>query len=169
MPPAACATASIPGDLMLLDDHINLMLARNPLRGRIGEDVPDGPRFPDMSRPYDPAMRRELLEAARDARVPIREGVYVAVPGPSYESRAEVRMLRRLGADAVGMSTVPEVLAARQLGLTVAAVSLITNTHAGGAAPPTHEEVLAMARAGGNAMLRLIGNYLKRLEKRKAG
>jgi purine-nucleoside phosphorylase len=134
-----------PGDFMLAADHINWMGA-NPLRG----PVPGGlTRFVDMTRAYDPRLRRMLLQAARRCALRLREGVYLALSGPSYETPAEVRALGRLGADVVGMSTVPEVIVARQVGLRVAALSCVTNLAAGGGKRPvSHEEVLAaMVRA----------------------
>ncbi|HMP07499.1 MAG TPA: purine-nucleoside phosphorylase, partial [Lacipirellulaceae bacterium] len=112
------------GDVMLIDDHINFMFA-NPLIGVNDDDL--GPRFPDMSSPYDRELQRRALEAALAAGFLIHRGVYVAVLGPNYETRAEYRMFRRLGGDAVGMSTVPEVVAARHAGLRVLGLSTITN------------------------------------------
>ncbi|HWJ24371.1 MAG TPA: purine-nucleoside phosphorylase [Gemmatimonadaceae bacterium] len=116
-----------PGDLMRIDDHINLMW-RNPL---IGPSEPGEPRFPDMSAPYDRALGALLHETAREIGVPLLDGVYAGLLGPTYETPAEVRMLDRLGADAVGMSTVPEVIVARALGMRVAGVSCITNMACG--------------------------------------
>jgi len=115
------------GDLMIIEDHLNLM-SHTPLAGapREGET-----RFPDMSAPYDPALIRALRDAALEAGVSVTSGVYAALSGPAYETPAEIRMLDKLGADAVGMSTVPEVLAARALGMRVAGVSCITNVAAG--------------------------------------
>ena len=131
-----------PGDLMIIEDHINLMW-RNPL---IGPVVDGDERFPDMSAPYDPELVTILRDVALDAGIPITEGVYAGLLGPSYETPAEVRMLRWMGADAVGMSTVPEVLTARAIGMRVAGVSCITN-HAAGMTdqPLSHHEVLEIA------------------------
>lgn len=127
------------GDLMLIHDHINLM-GRNPLVGAL---EPGDVRFPDMSAPYDPALLGLMRAAAAEAGVPVVDGVYCALLGPSYETPAEVRMLERLGADAVGMSTVPEVIVARALGLRVAGVSCITNLACGtGSGPLDHAEVI---------------------------
>lgn len=142
-----------PGDLMLISDHINFMF-RNPLIGPVltGEE-----RFPDMAQPYDEELRRAALTAALELGIQLREGVYAGVPGPSYETPAEIRMLRRLGADAVGMSTVPEVLVARALGMRVFGVSCITNRAAGlGGLGLTHEEVLSAGRDAGSRLAELL-------------
>jgi purine-nucleoside phosphorylase len=117
-----------PGDLMLLSDHLNLM-GWNPLSGPNDERL--GARFVDLTVAYDRELRGHAHAAAREANVVLREGVYCALPGPTYETPAEIRMLRGLGADAVGMSTVPEVLALRHLGARVVAISCITNKGAG--------------------------------------
>jgi purine-nucleoside phosphorylase len=135
-----------PGDLMLIADHLNLMW-RNPL---VGPVVGGDERFPDMSEPYDRQYRGLAAEAALGMGIAMREGVYAGVLGPSYETPAEIRMLRRCGADAVGMSTVPEAIVARALGLRVLGISVITNLAAGiSPTPLDHEEVLqAGARVG---------------------
>jgi purine-nucleoside phosphorylase len=112
------------GDVMLIDDHINLMFA-NPLIGVNDDEL--GPRFPDMSSPYDRRLQRIAIDVAMRERFLLHRGVYVAVLGPNYETRAEYRLLRRLGGDAVGMSTVPEVIAATHAGLRVLGLSTITN------------------------------------------
>ncbi len=112
------------GDLVLLDDHINL-LGENPLTGPNLDAL--GPRFPDMSRPYDPELQEIALGSAMELGIPLRRGVYVAVTGPNLETRAEYRMLRRIGADVVGMSTVPEVIVARHQGLRVLGLAIITD------------------------------------------
>ena len=128
-----------PGDLMLIRDHINLMW-RNPLFGPV---EPGDLRFPDMTDPYDLELSAGLRSAAIALGTPLVEGVYCGLSGPAYETPAEVRMLERLGADAVGMSTVPETLVARALGIRVAGISCITNPAAGLAlAPLDHAEVL---------------------------
>lgn len=145
-----------PGDLMVLDDHINL-LGRNPL---VGPVPPGETRFPDMSHPYDPELQALCERLALEERVRVVRGVYCAVLGPSYETRAEIGMLRRLGADAVGMSTVPEVLVARAAGVRVLGISLITNPAADLAtAPLDHAEVIAAgdaARADFSRLLRRV-------------
>lgn len=112
------------GDLVLLDDHINL-LGENPLTGPNLDAL--GPRFPDMSRPYDRELQEIAISSAMELGIPLRRGVYVAVAGPNLETRAEYRMLRRLGADVVGMSTVPEVIVARHQGLRVLGLAIITD------------------------------------------
>jgi purine-nucleoside phosphorylase len=128
-----------PGDLMVITDHLNLMF-RNPLEGAV---EPGDTRFPDMSEPYDRALASLLHREAATLGLELREGVYCGLLGPTYETPAEVRMLRILGADAVGMSTVPEVIVARALGMRVAGVSCITNFAAGTTNQPlSHAEVL---------------------------
>jgi purine-nucleoside phosphorylase len=130
------------GDFMVLEDHINLMGA-NPLRG----PGPSGlPRFVDLSRVYDRGLMKLAQKAAKASKLRCHSGVYLAVSGPAYETPAEIRMFRRLGADAVGMSTVPEAIVARQCGLAVAAVSCITNMAGGDfkSGPLVHQDVLAM-------------------------
>ncbi len=142
------------GDLVRLTDHLNLT-GQSPLIGPNDERL--GPRFPDMSAPYDPALGARLDEAARRAGVALRHGVYAGVLGPSYETPAEIRMLRTLGADLVGMSTVHEVIAARHMGVPVAGLSVVTNLASGlGSAQLTHDEVQEVAgraRAGLEALL----------------
>ena len=141
------------GSILLLDDFLNLMF-RNPLVGpvREGED-----RFPDMSQPFDAPLRERALALAPELGIPLRRGVYAAVLGPSYETPAEVRFLEKIGAHAVGMSTVPEVIAARAQGLRVLAFSLITNRAAGmGAGTLDHQEVLEVGKAAGGKLGSLI-------------
>ncbi|HXG43518.1 MAG TPA: purine-nucleoside phosphorylase [Gemmatimonadales bacterium] len=142
-----------PGSLLLLADHLNLAF-RSPLAGPA---LPGEERFPDLSQPYDPRLRALARAAAREERIPLAEGIYAWVLGPSYETAAEIRMLDRLGADAVGMSTVPEVLAARARGLRVLGFSLITNRATGlSSARLSHEEVLQEAARGGERLGALI-------------
>ncbi len=141
------------GTLMVIDDHVNFMF-RNPL---VGPVEPGDVRFPDMSEPYDPVLRA-LARSVADARgIGLASGVYAGLLGPSYETRAEVRMLAALGVDAVGMSTVPEVIAARAIGLRVLGVSCVTNPAAGlSETPITHAEVIAAtarAAAGFEALV----------------
>jgi purine-nucleoside phosphorylase len=148
-----------PPALMLIADHLNL-LWRNPLLG----PVPDGEeRFPDMSDPYDSALRAVARDVAREEGVPLEEGVYAGVLGPSYETPAEIGMLRRLGADAVGMSTVPEVLVARARGLRVLGISSITNWGAGiSRVPLSHDEVLAAAATLAGWLEAVVRGVLRR-------
>jgi len=137
-------TAFASGALMVIDDHINL-LGANPLTGPNEDRF--GPRFPDMTDAYSPRLRAVADEAAAAIGVPIVHGVYAAVPGPNYETPAEIRYLRVIGADAVGMSTVPEVIAARHMGVEVLGLSCITNMAAGVTSRPlVHEEVMETAR-----------------------
>ncbi len=149
-----------PGTLMLIADHINLMF-RNPLTGPVleGEE-----RFPDMSEPYDAALRALARDAAREAKIPLEEGVYAGLLGPSYETPAEIRMLQRLGADAVGMSTVPEVIAARVRGMRCLGFSTITNLATGiSPAALSHQEVLDVGRQVGQALGTIVKGVLRRL------
>lgn len=144
------------GSLMRIVDHLNL-LGDSPLRGENAR----GPRFPDMSQAYDAELGRLCEQAARETGVALEQGVYAALLGPSYETPAEIRMLRALGADAVGMSTVPEVIALRQLGVRVGAVSCITNLAAGlGEGPLSHGEVEATAARVRSEFSRLFRRWV---------
>ena len=148
------------GSLMLIADHINLMW-RNPLFGPV---EPGEGRFPDMSDPYDADLRALARDAAREAKVPLEEGVYAGLLGPSYETPAEIRMLQCLGADAVGMSTVPEVIAARARAMRVLGFSMITNLAAGLSAEKiSHEDVLAMGKRVAGDLAKLIQGVLVKL------
>lgn len=148
------------GTLMLITDHINLMF-RNPL---IGHAVEGEARFPDMSDPYDPELRQIARAVARERQIPLEEGVYCALLGPSYETPAEVRMLQRLGADAVGMSTVPEVIVARARGIRCLGFSTVTNPAAGlSPVPLSHQEVLEVSRQVGGLLAGLIRGVVARL------
>ena len=148
------------GTLMMVTDHINLM-ARSPL---VGPVEPGEERFPDMSEPYDRGLQGLARQAAQEARVALEEGVYVGLLGPSYETPAEVRMLQRLGADAVGMSTVPEVIVARARGLRCLAFSIVTNPATGlGAGPVEHANVLATTRQVAGDLAGVIRGVLRRL------
>ncbi len=161
-----CAAGGIgdrctPGALMILSDHLNYQGA-NPLTGP--EDKRLGPRFIDMSEAYDLHLRALARTAARKLRLRCSEGVYAALLGPSFETPAEIRALERLGADAVGMSTVPEVIAARQCGVRVLAVASITNRAAGlSRRPLSHQEVLEAGRSGAGNLARLFSEVMKRI------
>jgi purine-nucleoside phosphorylase len=145
------------GDFMILSDHINFM-GINPLRGAFSERAP----FVDLSCAYDKGLRQLLKQAGQSAGLRLRTGVYLAVSGPSYETPAEIRAFRRLGADAVGMSTVPEVIVARQCGLRVAALSCITNLAAGPTKTPlSHAEVLTTASRVKNSAANLIKAFVR--------
>lgn len=148
------------GTLMLIADHINLMW-RNPL---VGPVEPGEERFPDMSDPYDRELRALAREVAREQRIPLEEGVYVALLGPSFETPAEIRMLQRLGADAVGMSTVPEVIAARARGIRCLGFSAITNPAAGlSSAKIDHREALEVGRSVASQLGVLIKGVIRKL------
>jgi purine-nucleoside phosphorylase len=150
-----------PGDLMLIADHINF-LGDNPLIGPNDDRL--GPRFPDMSAPYDAALRAIVRAVALAQGIPLHEGVYVAVTGPSLETRAEYRMLRALGADVVGMSTVPEVIAAVHVGMRVLGLSIITDQCLPDALEPaTVERIIAVARSAEPRLTALIRGVLERL------
>lgn len=148
------------GTLMLLSDHLNLT-ARNPL---VGSVLPGEERFPDMSDPYDAGLRAIAREVARERKVALAEGVYAGLLGPSYETPSEVRMLERLGADAVGMSTVIEVIAARARGMRCLAISTITNL-AAGISPTTlsHTEVMEAAERVREELGTLVEGIVKRI------
>jgi purine-nucleoside phosphorylase len=150
-----------PGDVMLITDHINLS-GDNPL---LGPNLASfGPRFPPMADAYEPALRRAALDAAARTGGALREGIYVMLSGPSYETRAEMRMLRSLGGDAVGMSTAHEVIVARHAGRRVLGFSLITNKATDDVeAGATHEEVLEMGRIGAARLVTLLADLLPRI------
>lgn len=148
-----------PGSLMLIKDHINFS-GQNPLVGTNDEST--GPRFPDMSNAYDRDMRRQAKELAAKLGINLPEGVYLMVLGPNFETAAEIRAFRTLGADAVGMSTVPEVIAAVHAGIKVLAVSAVTNFGTGlQETPLSHEETIAGAARASSALTALITNYIK--------
>jgi len=150
-----------PGSLMVITDHINMM-GENPLRGP--NDDRFGPRFPDMTAAYTPAFVEVAHEVARGMKVVLAEGVYMALRGPSYETPAEIRMMRKLGADAVGMSTVPEVIVARHCGIKVLAISCITNVAAGLATTEIkHAEVMEVGARAGRQLAELIVGIIPRL------
>ncbi len=154
-----------PGDVMIISDHINLlgMAGQNPLYGPNIDEL--GPRFPSMNNAYDPRLRTIAREAALKARIPHHEGVYICLAGPSFESPADVRFLRLIGADAVGMSTVPEVLVARHGGMRVLGLSGISNKLIGeeGAPPPNHEEVLEAGKVLVPRLETIIREVLRKL------
>jgi purine-nucleoside phosphorylase len=154
----------IPGDLMLIVDHLNLigMAGLNPLRGPNLDEI--GPRFPDMSQPYDQGLADVARRAAREQNLQLHEGVYVCLAGPSFESPADLRFLRMAGADAVGMSTVPEVIAARHGGTRVLGISGISNkANLDGSTVTTHEEVLKAGRVIVPRLAGLIRGVLRHL------
>ncbi len=154
----------LPGDLMLITDHINLVgiPGFNPLRGPNLDEL--GPRFPDMSEPYDRQLLNLAREIAREKQIPVREGVYAGLSGPSYESPADLRFLRVIGADAVGMSTVPEVIVAKHGGMRVLGISGITNkANLDGSAVTTHEEVLEAGRIMVPKLKAIVLGALERL------
>jgi purine-nucleoside phosphorylase len=159
-----------PGDLMLITDHIGLtnMVGLNPLRGPNDPEI--GPRFPDMSQAYDPTLRELALQAATDLGIPLHQGVYIMLSGPSYETPADLRFLRLIGADAVGMSTVPEVTVAHHAGIRVLAISGISNVAVmgPGTATVSHEEVLAAGQTIVAKLSPLIKEILRRLEQNLA-
>ncbi len=149
-----------PGDLVRIVDHLNLS-GQNPLVGENDDRL--GPRFPDLTEAYDPALGALLDEVAAEASIALRSGVYACLLGPSYETPAEIRMLRLLGADVVGMSTVPEVIAARHMGVPVCGVSVVTNLAAGlSARPLSHAEVQATADRVAAALGALVADFLPR-------
>ncbi len=149
------------GDVMIVTDHINL-LGDNPLRGVTDERL--GDRFPDMSRPYDEELLEKAEEAALDFKEPVKLGIYAAVAGPSLETRAETRMLRMLGADAVGMSTVPEVIVASQVGFKTLALTAITNVNLPDAMEPVSiQKVIATAAAAQPRLAAILAGTLQRL------
>lgn len=151
------------GDLMAITDHLNLS-GSNPLVGPNDEAL--GPRFPDMSHAYDPGFLDLLRAAAKAEQVALREGVYVSLSGPSYETPAEIRMLRTLGADAVGMSTVPEVIVAAHMGVKVTGISCITNLAAGLSKQKlSHAEVSETADRVKDVFSRLLTRFLSNLGK----
>jgi xanthosine phosphorylase len=150
--------AAGPGSLVAISDHINLQ-AFNPLVGPNDDEV--GPRFPSLRDAYDPELREALHAAAGELGTPLHEGVYLACTGPTFEPPAEIRAFRTLGADLVGMSTVPEVIAARHCGLRVAAVSVVTNLAEGmGGVALSHEQTLAEGERGAAALAPLLRRWV---------
>jgi purine-nucleoside phosphorylase len=154
-------TALAPGDLMVIDDHINL-LGGNPLAGPNDERF--GVRFPDLTNAYSPRLRQMADEAGAALGLRLPHGIYVACHGPAYETPAEIRYLRAIGADAVGMSTVPEAIVARHMGMEVLGISCITNMAAGVLPQPlNHEEVLATAARVQGTFIALLNGIVARL------
>jgi len=150
------------GALMIIDDHVNLQIGKNPLTGP--NDDRFGPRFPDMSEVYSARLRSVAFEAAKAKRVEVTHGVYLAVEGPSFETPAEIRFFRLIGADAVGMSTVPEAIAARHMGLEVLGISCITNM-AAGVLPQAidHNDVIATTQRVRGAFGALLEGIVERI------
>jgi purine-nucleoside phosphorylase len=149
------------GEFMLISDHINLMMV-SPLRGR--HDNRLGERFPDMTQVYSRAYRQIAQEVASELGMQLHAGVYMALQGPNYETPAEIMMMRMLGADAVGMSTVPEAIVARQMGMNVLGISLITNAAAGILEGPiSHEEVMQMGQRVSREFCELLTRIIARL------
>ena len=149
-----------PGDLMVIEDHLNLMF-QNPL---IGPIEPGDTRFPDMSEPYSRRLIKVLHDSAAATGISLRQGVYGALLGPTYETPAEVRMLERLGADAIGMSTVPETIVAAAIGMEVAGISLITNAAAGiSSAALNHVDVVAVGAAAAMRFSGLVREFVSRI------
>lgn len=150
------------GELMLLDDHINL-LPVNPLTGLNDERF--GPRFPDMSRPYDPGLNSLIRETAHAENIHIHEGIYAVVPGPNLETRAEYRFLSRIGADAVGMSTVPEVIVCNHMKLPCAAISVLTDEcDPDNLKPVDISEILEVAATAEKDLTRLMAKVVAKLQ-----
>lgn len=148
-------------DVVIIEDHINLM-PENPLRGVNDDSL--GPRFPDLSAPYDPELIRLAEVAASELAIPCRKGVFVAVPGPNLETRAEYRVLRGMGADLVGMSTVPEVIVAAHAGLRTLGFSIVTDICLPNALEPVEiEKILRVAAEGGERLGRLIPRIFEQL------
>ncbi len=153
-----------PGRLMAITDHLNL-LGSNPLTGPNDESF--GERFPSMTDAWDPALRGLMAEVANGLGIDLAQGVYAAYPGPSFETPAEVRMMKALGADAVGMSTVPECIVARHCGLRVAGCAVVTNLGVGlGDGPVDHHQTLSAASAAASDLERLLVGFLERLHEK---
>ena len=150
------------GELMLINDHINLQ-PENPLRGF--EAAAFGQIFTDMSQPYDPDMNQLILKTAEDLNIKLHQGVYVSVAGPNLETKAEYRFLRMIGADVVGMSTVPEIIASNQMGLPVSAISVLTddcdpdNLH-----PIDIEDIIATAKEAEKQLVALLRQVIRQLQ-----
>ena len=149
-----------PGDLMMITDHINFF-GTNPLIG--ANDEEQGPRFPDLSQAYDLEYQTFIKEAASELDLPLKEGVYFGMTGPTYESPAEIRMISTLGGDSVGMSTVPEVIVARHAGIRVAGISCITNFAAGLGGELNHEDVIEVSTKIRSSFKSLVVTLLEKM------
>lgn len=157
----AVNTSFVPGDLMIITDHINLSGA-NPLIGKNLDDF--GPRFPDMTTAYDSALRNIALDSATSLGIDIKQGVYMMMSGPTYETPAEIRMARILGADAIGMSTIPEVIIANHCGINVLGISCLTNMAAGILDKPlAHSEVIETSNRVKTNFIKLMNTILKNI------
>ena len=152
--------AFTPGDLMMITDHINFF-GTNPLIG--ANDEEQGPRFPDLSQAYDLEYQTFIKEAASELDLPLKEGVYFGMTGPTYESPAEIRMINTLGGDSVGMSTVPEVIVARHAGIRVAGISCITNFAAGLGGELNHEDVIEVSTKIRSSFKSLVVTLLEKM------
>jgi purine-nucleoside phosphorylase len=153
-----------PGTLMLIEDHLNLM-GDNPLKGANHDFL--GVRFPDMSEAYSTELRKIALDVAKNQDIELKQGVYAGLSGPTYETPAEIRMLHTLGADAVGMSTVPEVIAANHMGMQVLGISCITNQAAGLSGQKlSHQEVMETAEHTRQRFVTLLTGILNRMSTR---
>ena len=149
-----------PGDLMMIKDHINFF-GTNPLIGRNDEE--QGPRFPDLSFAYDVEYQKLIQEAASELNIPLKEGVYFGMTGPTYETPAEIRMIGTIGGDSVGMSTVPEVIVARHAGIRVAGISCITNLAAGLGGELNHEDVIEVSTKIRSSFKSLVVSLLEKM------
>jgi purine-nucleoside phosphorylase len=150
------------GDIMVIRDHINMM-PEHPLRGR--NEIKFGPRFVDMHEPYDGEMISIFESVASELEIPIQKGIYMALQGPTFETPAEYKMVYNLGADAVGMSTVPEVIVAKHMGMKCFGVSVITDLGVDGIiVEVSHEEVQEVAEAAGKQLTKLVEDFLERLD-----
>jgi len=156
-----CNPAYDAGDIMLIEDHINFM-GTNPL---IGDNLKQqGPRFPDMSYAYSPTLRETLAGIAKELGIPLQKGVYLAVSGPSYETPAEIRMFQKLGADVVGMSTVPEVITANHCGMKVLGLSCVSNPAAGlSASKLSHDDVKEVIGEMSHTFEKLVSKWIQQL------
>ncbi len=158
----ACNPAFNPGDLMLITDHLNMMMAGSPLIGENDERF--GPRFPDMSEPYNHEMSELIRRSAAELNLKIQEGVYCAFHGPEYETPAEVRLAQKIGADAVGMSTVPEIIVANHMGMKCAGISCMTNKAAGiSEVKLSHAEVMEVGKQVAHHFVTLLGKSVEKM------